>query len=105
MNGALIIFLKDLRESLRNRRTVLRMLLLPGLLLPLGGHYFLAAVETHRENLNKAVLDYAVAGGQNLPDLVKMYEADTGLHRVSVPEDKVEQAVKDKQVKFALRIP
>ncbi|HEY6927641.1 MAG TPA: ABC transporter permease subunit, partial [Steroidobacteraceae bacterium] len=104
-NSALIIFLKDLRESVRNRRTLVRMLLFPVLILPIGGHYLLTFTGKHREDLNKTVLEYAVSGAQSLPELVRMYEADPGFRRVSVPEDKVEAAVRSRQIKFALRIP
>ena len=104
-NGALIIFLKDMRDSLRNRRTLLRMLILPGLLLPFGGHYLLTFTDRHREDLNKVVLEYAVSGEQNLPDLVKLYESDSNFRRVNVPEEQFSAAVKDKRIRFALVIP
>ena len=104
-SGVLIIFLKDLRESLRNRRAVIRMFLLTGLVVPFTGHLLLSFADKSREDLSKVVLDYAIAGEQNLPELVKGYEAEKGLHRVSVPDGQVENAVRDKQIRFALRIP
>ncbi|MBL8300775.1 MAG: ABC transporter permease [Rhodanobacteraceae bacterium] len=105
MRGAITIFLKDLRETLRNRRNLVRMLLLPVILLPFAGHYFLSFTDKHREDLRKTTLTYAVANEQALPDLVKLYAEDDSFQRVDVPDGKVEDAVRSKKVRFALRIP
>ncbi len=100
-----VIFLKDLRETLRDRRNFLRMLFLPGFMIPLLGHFFLEFADSNREKLDKTPLTYAVAGAANLPELMKLYDADSSFLRVEVPENQFEEAIRAKRIRFALKVP
>ncbi len=100
-----VIFRKDLLEVLRDRRNFMRMLLLPGLLIPAMGHFFMQFADDHRTKLADKVLTYSIAGEQNLPELAQLYAADPAFSRVDVPPEELQQAVKSKRIDFALRIP
>jgi len=99
------IFWKDLFEALRDRRNVMRMIFMPCLLIPMLGHFFMAFSENHSEKLDKTVLDYAIVGENNLPEIAKLYAADSGFHRVDVPEDKLNESIRNKTIRFAIVIP
>ncbi|HEY8026855.1 MAG TPA: ABC transporter permease [Burkholderiaceae bacterium] len=99
------MFWKDLLESLRDRRTVIRMILMPCLVIPLMGHFFMLFTQNNSEKLDKSTLDYAIVGENNLPELAKLYAADSGFHRVDVAADKLSEAIRNKTIRFALVIP
>jgi sodium transport system permease protein len=105
MKNLMVIFGKDLRETVRDKRNVVRMLVLPALLIPLLGHYFMLFADSSRQQLDKNILTYAIAGGEHLPDLVKRYAAEPGLRKVDVAPDKLQEAVSNRQIAFALDIP
>ncbi|MFZ6658993.1 ABC transporter permease [Undibacterium sp. TJN19] len=105
MNIISTIFWKDLRENLRDRRNIMRMFLLPCFLIPMMGHFFLQFADSHSEKLDKNILDYAIIGEQYLPELAKMYADEPTFHRVNVAEDKINEAIRDKIIRFAVKIP
>jgi sodium transport system permease protein len=104
-NNVATLFWKDLRESLRDRRSFMRMLFMPALMIPLMGHFFMEFADSQRQHLDKDVLTYAVVGAQYLPDLVRMYANDPSFKRVDAPTGSLEDAIKKKQLSFALEIP
>lgn len=100
---AVVVFLKECRESLRDRRVLLNALVLGPLLGPLL-FVLLVRVTISRE-LEQAArpLPVAVAGAGYAPNLVAALEQQ-GLQLRAVGED-LEGAVRSQQVAVALRIP
>jgi len=105
INTIAAIFWKDLRETLRDRRNIVRMFVMPCFLIPLMGHFFLQFAEKNSEQLDKTELAYTIVGAENLPELAKLYADDSSFRRVDVPEGKIDQAIRDKTIRFALKIP
>ena len=105
MNIISTIFWKDLRETLRDKRNLMRMFFLPFFLIPMMGHFFLEFVDNHADKLDKKILEYTIIGDQFLPELAKMYADETSFHRVDVPEEKLTEAIRKKTINFALKIP
>ncbi|MBD8529984.1 MULTISPECIES: ABC transporter permease [unclassified Massilia] len=105
MNTIAAIFWKDLRETLRDRRNIVRMFVMPCFLIPLLGHFFLQFAEKNSEQLDKTELTYTIVGAAHLPELAKLYADDSSLRRVDVPEAKIDQAIRDKTIRFAVKIP
>src|SRR6202012_1527954 len=101
--AALVVFLKECRESLRDRRVLLNVLLLGPLLGPL---LFVVLVRlTLSRELDQAVrpLPVVIIGADHAPNLVAALEQQ-GL-RVLPPVPDVEAAVRAQRVDLALRIP
>jgi sodium transport system permease protein len=98
-----IVFLKECRESLRDRRTIINALLIGPLLGPLL-FVFLLRVTLSRELAQAAAqLPVAVIGAERAPNMVAALER-AGL-RVLPPVPDVEAAVRNQQIDLALRIP
>jgi sodium transport system permease protein len=103
MNTALIVFLKELRESLRDRRSLLNALIIGPLLGPL---LFVVLTKTligrEIERAEKP-LPVVVIGAEYAPNLVSALE-QAGLERKPAIEHP-EAAVRTQQVDLVLRIP
>lgn len=103
MSTALIVFIKELRESLRDKRSLLNALLLGPLLGPL---LFVVMTKTllgrEIERAEKP-LPVVVIGAEYAPNLVAALER-AGLERLPVATNP-EAAVRTQQVDLVLRIP
>ncbi|GAB3250993.1 ABC transporter permease [Chitinimonas naiadis] len=97
---------KELTELVRDRRTMIFMLLMPALIMPLlmGGFATLASYKARQEATR--VLKYAVFGSEQAPELNQRLSALPRLERVTLgsPDD-IRQAIKDERIRFALVIP
>lgn len=82
-----IVYLKELREVVRDRRTLVFMLLFPMLLMPLLAGGISSWMEDVAEKENSATLRYAVVAPERAPDLVRALADDPGF--VDVGEDDV----------------
>lgn len=105
MKTIFTIFWKDFLETLHDRRAVMRMILMPCLIVPVMGHLFLTFTQKNSEKLDTTTLNYAIVGESNLPELAKLYAADSGFRRVDVAESRLDVAIKSKAIQFALVIP
>lgn len=100
------ILRKELTELLRDRRTLIFMLLMPALIMPLliGGFALLANYKAEQEG--KRVLRYAVFGAEQAPELARRLENTPRLERVTLASpDEIRQAIKDERINFALVVP
>jgi len=102
MNAALAIYLKECRESLRDRRVLLNALVLGPLLGPLLFVVILRiTIGTQLDRADKP-LPVVVIGAQLAPNLVDMLQQQ-GLV-VRPPMDDIEAAVRSQRIALALRI-
>ncbi len=103
MNAQWVIFRKELRETLRDRRALLNTLVLGPLLGPL---IFLVLIRVMvGQELEKAErpLPVAVQGAERAPRLVEALKAAGA--EVSVAPADPAQAVRDEDIELAIRIP
>lgn len=103
MSAALIVFLKECRESLRDRRVLLSSLVLGPLLGPLLFVILLRATTTRELSQAGQPLPVVVIGAERAPNLIAALE-QSGLHALPAVPD-VEAAVRAQRVDLALRIP
>ncbi|WP_428267536.1 ABC transporter permease subunit [Haliangium sp.] len=85
MHGTLVIFRKELKEILRDRRTLIFMLAFPLLIIPLlleGAAYF--TLEAERKAATET-LRYELVAGERLPGLAEAFAGSTGFERVELP--------------------
>lgn len=102
------MYTKDLMETLRDRRTLLRMLLVPSLMLPMLGHFLLEFSQDYQTKSEEEVLQYSIVGTANLPELGRVYEkvADFEYQDHSQSsEAEVRALVTSGNLDFALIIP
>jgi sodium transport system permease protein len=103
MPAALIVFLKEVRENLRDRRTVVNTLLTGPLLAP--AIFVLIINATISRELDKAerALPVPVIGAENAPNLIAALKQQN-IEIKDAPADP-ERAVRDMDADLVLRIP
>lgn len=101
-----IIYLKELLELLRDRKTFIFTLIVPIVAMPLifGGLAYLSKTmfnkAQHRE------LPYAVFGKANAPQLSERFAREKGFREVPLEnENDIKAAIDDERIAFALVIP
>jgi sodium transport system permease protein len=102
MNAALVVFLKEVRENLRDRRTVINTLITGPLLAPLIFVIVMNTVATRELDKAERPLDLPVIGAEYAPNLIDALKQQ----RVNIkpgPAD-AERAVREQDADVVLRI-
>jgi sodium transport system permease protein len=102
-SAAWIVFLKECRESLRDRRILINALLIGPLLGPLMFVIVLRLTVARQIEQATRPLPVAVAGAEQAPNLIAALEQQ-GLQLLAAPAD-LAGAVRSQQLDLALRIP
>jgi sodium transport system permease protein len=103
MKAALTVFWKEVRENLRDRRTVINTLLTGPLMAPLMFVLVINAAITRELDKADKPLPVPVAGAQYAPNLVAAM-ARAGIEIKDAPADP-ERAVREQDADLVLRIP
>src|SRR5690606_4270777 len=103
MNAAWIVFLKEIRENLRDRRTLLNTLVTGPLMAPILFVLVINVALQREFEKADAPLEVPVVGAEHAPNLVAGLEHQ-GLRVVPAPADP-EQAVREQEAELVLRIP
>lgn len=101
-----IVFIKEINELFRDRKTIFFMIALPLLLFPLMfgaiGYFSTQAIQ----KVESEVLDFVVINGQQAPDLVAALAADEGLRQViDVDVTNPQALIHSGEVAFVLELP
>jgi sodium transport system permease protein len=99
-----IVYGKELRDSLRDRRTIISMIVIPVLAMPLlmfgvGGLMFKTMKEAHEE-----IPQVMIVGGEASPKVLAALHADQGLQIVPAAENFTNQIV-EKKVRAVVKLP
>ena len=103
MKAALTVFWKEVRENLRDRRTVINTLLTGPLMAPLMFVLIINAAVTREFDKADKALPVPVAGAANAPNLIAALRR-AGVEIRDAPADP-ERAVREQEVDLVLRIP
>ena len=102
----LIIYLKELKEVLRDRRTLVFMLIMPTVLVPLLMNLLISFMAKSEQKAATEVLTCTVFGAENLPQLAEEFTQSDEFKQVDISSlDEVGSAIKENKIKFALVIP
>ena len=102
----LIIYLKEIKEVLRDRRTLVFMLVMPLVLVPLLMNLLIGFMVKSEEKAATEVLTYAIFGAEYLPRLAEEFANSDEFELVDISTlDEVGSAIKQNTIKFALAIP
>ena len=100
------IYLKELLELTRDRKTLIFTILIPIFAMPLifGGF---AYVSSHMfKSARTAQMRYAIFGQQHAPELGARFAQQANLQRVALAdESEIRSAIADERIKFAVVIP
>lgn len=98
------VYCKELRDSLRDRRTLISAIIVPTVVIPLlvfgAGFVMKNVISKARQELSSVML----IGGADSPRLVAAFKADKKLQIIPATED-YKAAVSDKRVRVAVEIP
>lgn len=100
------IYLKELLELTRDRKTLIFTILIPIFAMPLifGGFAYVSS--NMFKNAKSAELRYALFGQQHAPALAARFAQQTNLRLVPLTdESEIRQAIADERIKFAVVIP
>jgi len=103
-HNLLTVYLKELRDSLRDRRTLISMIVVPTLMIP---GIMLTVLVVSTKVVNKAreeIPTVMVLGGDDSPVLRAALAANPKLHLVRTTTD-WKQRISDKQLRAAVEIP
>ncbi len=104
MRRALVIFRKELKDTVRDRRTLVVMVLVPILLMPLILVGSVKLQEMSTRSQAEDVVQLMVSGGENAPGLVAVLADNDIIEVIESPGDAVEM-LKDGTIDARLVIP
>src|SRR3954453_939905 len=100
----LTIYLKELKDSLRDRRTIVSMIVIPTIVMPLlmfgVGTIMTKVVRQARDEVSRIV----ILGGEDSPGVVAAIKADKRFQVVPDRED-YKLLVSEKKIRLAVEIP
>jgi sodium transport system permease protein len=106
MRSVLIVFFKELREVLRDRRTLLFMFLMPTIIVPALINLLIGFSMRMEKKARTEVLQYALFGDEHLPQLGEAFEKEEGFEKVDIPgPDDINSCIASEKIKFAIVIP
>ncbi len=103
MKTVFIVWLKEMLDTLRDRRTLWAMVLGPVLVMPLFVILPQKLVSQQYEEQEKAVITLAVSGGEHAPGLMAFLRSDDTVDVVET--DNLEPLLRDEKALVGLRIP
>ena len=103
MNPALTVFLKEVTENLRDRKTVVNALVMGPLLGPIFFAIMMGFIITKQLDSAEKPLEVPVVGAQNAPNLVAWLEQQ-GMVVEAAPEDP-DAAIRSRDARAVLMIP
>lgn len=105
LKQTLTIYFKEMKEVLRDRRTLLFMLVLPTLVVPLLFNFMFSFISKAEKKAKTETLTYAVVGAEYLPELADHFENSTGFERVTLSSaDQIRPAISEGDIKLAIEI-
>jgi sodium transport system permease protein len=100
------IYLKELLELVRDRRTFIFTVFIPVFAMPLifAGFGYLSS--TMFKNASTADMAYAIFGKEHAPQLAERFAQEKGFHEILLAsQDEIKPAIGAERIKFALVIP
>jgi sodium transport system permease protein len=100
------IYLKELLELARDRRTFFFTVFIPVFAMPLIFAGFGVLSTTLFKNASTADMAYAIFGKEHAPQLAQRFASEKGFHEVALLNpDEIKAAIASDRIKFALVIP
>jgi sodium transport system permease protein len=101
-----IVYLKELRSLLRDRKTLIFTILIPIFAMPLLGFGFARVASIMTEKAHTQEIKYAVFGAQNAPAVAELFAREPRFREVKLAStEEVKAAIADERIKLALNLP
>jgi len=104
--GFQTVFFKEMKDVLRDRKTLLLMIILPIVVVPLLLNLLIGFVIKKEQEAKTEVLEYVVFGDEFAPELAKTFEGADGFKKVTLgSSDELVVAIREDRIDFGLVIP
>ncbi len=101
--GFQTVFFKEMKDVLRDRKTLLLMIVLPVVVVPLLLSLLIGFVMKKEKEARTEVLEYVIFGGEFAPELAKTFEAAKGFKKVALGStDELVEAIREDRIDFGL---
>ena len=102
----LTIYLKEMREVLRDRKTLIFMVVLPTLVVPVLMNIMIGFLVRAEKKAQTEILTFAIFGAEHLPDLANAFSEEKGFEKVNIStQEAIASAIEEDKIKFGLVIP
>jgi len=102
----LAIYLKEMKEVLRDRKTLIFMVALPILVVPVLMNVMIGFIVKVEKKAQTETLTFAIFGAEHLPDLANAFSEEEGFEKVNIPtQEAIASAIEENKIKFGLVIP
>jgi len=102
----LTIYLKEMKEVLRDRKTLIFMVALPTLVMPVLMNIMIGFIVRAEKKAQTETLTFAIFGAEHLPDLASAFSEEEGFEKVNIlTQEAIASAIEENQIKFGLVIP
>jgi len=101
----LTIYLKEMREVLRDRKTLIFMVVLPTLVVPVLMNVMIGFIVKAEKKAQTETLTFAIFGAEHLPDLANAFSEEKGFEKKDIPQEAIASAIEEDKIKFGLVIP
>ena len=98
------VYLKELKDSLRDRRTLMSTIIIPTLVMPLLTFGVGKVMSTVITKAQEEIPSVAILGGEDSPGVVAALKNSPKLRIVPAPAD-YRQAISDKKLRVAVQLP
>jgi sodium transport system permease protein len=106
MRSVIIVFLKEMREVLRDRRTLVFMFLMPTVIVPVLMNALIGFTMHMEKKARTEMLAYAIIGEEYLPEVGEAFKKEEGFERVDIASvNDINTAIGSEKIKFAIVIP
>ncbi len=102
----LTIYLKEMKEVLRDRKTLIFMVVLPTLVVPVLLNVMIGFLVRAEKKAQTEILTFAIFGAEHLPDLANAFSEEEGFEKVNIlTQEAIASAIEENKIKFGLVIP
>ena len=104
--GVTTVFFKEMRDILRDRKTLLLIVVLPIVVLPLLLNTMITFMMEQREEAETEVLEYVIFGEEHAPELAMAFEETKRFEKTTLETpDAIVEAIRSDEIDFAIVIP
>ena len=104
--GVTTVFFKEMRDILRDRKTLLLMIVLPILVVPLLLNSLISFVMEQQKEAETEVLEYVIFGEEHAPDLAKAFAETKRFKKTTIEsQEELVAAIRSDEIDFGIVIP
>lgn len=106
LRNVLIVYLKEIKEVLRDRKSLIFMILLPTVIVPVLMNVFIGFVSRAEKKARTETLTYAIFGGEYLPEIADAFAVEKDFQKIDIGTlERLKKAIMEGKIKFGLVIP